>query len=507
MTNPDEPKRVPEPKLPRKRRSAVSRVFRSFFVLGLLALLVAGTAAVYAYQAFDFSGPLDANKVVTIERGLGTPEIASLLQEQGVIGDARVFSAMAYLTGARSRLKAGEYEFARGESMRDVMAKIAAGKSIAYKISIPEGWTSEMAVARLMENEVLTGEVSTVPPEGSILPDTYVFKRGMTRQKLLDDMQAAQARLLDEIWASRRPDLGLKDKEELVTLASIVEKETGLADERPLIASVFMNRLNKGMRLQSDPTIIYGIVGGKGKLDRSLTRTDIRTPTPYNTYTIAGLPPGPIANPGRAALQAVANHPNTDYIFFVADGSGGHAFASTLDEHNRNVANWRRMVSASEASAAAEEAEEAAAEAAATGASAAAPEAAPEPQPDPATATTQSLPAITPDPPAPSAESVPLPGATAAEAEPAAPGPAAVPVPEPQPQPPAAQVAAAEPPAPASPEPAETPAEAPAAAAPVPVQKPVQKPAQQVAEADLEPGSIVTVKGRLVAIPVPNPRR
>jgi UPF0755 protein len=173
------------------------------------------------------------------------------------------------------------------------------------------------------------------------MPDTYLFKRGMTRRQLVEDMQAAQIKLLDEIWAARKSGLAIRSKEDAVILASIVEKETGVTSERPLIASVFLNRLAKGMRLQSDPTIIYGIVGGKGKLDRPLTAADITTPTPYNTYTMNGLPPGPIANPGRAALEAVVNPPETPYLYFVADGTGGHAFAATLEEHNRNVAKWR----------------------------------------------------------------------------------------------------------------------------------------------------------------------
>ncbi|MGL4592005.1 MAG: endolytic transglycosylase MltG [Aestuariivirga sp.] len=501
MTNSSEPQRVPEPKLPRKRRSAISRVFRSLFLLGLLAAVVAGIGAFYAYQQFTLPGPLAGNKVVVIERGLGTPEIAAQLQDAGVIGDARVFSAMAFATGARGKLKAGEYEFAKDESMRDVMAKIAAGRSIGYKISIPEGWTSEMAVARLMENEILTGAITAIPTEGAILPDTYVFKRGMTRQKLLEDMQAAQDELLERIWASRRPDLGLKSKEELVVMASIVEKETALADERPMVASVFMNRLKKGMRLQSDPTIIYGIVGGKGKLDRALTRTDIRTPTPYNTYTIGGLPPGPIANPGRAALEAVANHPNTDYLFFVADGSGGHAFASTLEEHNRNVANWRRLVSAEEASATAEvESEtpgtaEAGAEAGQPSTAAVDPPAEGAPAAEPP-ATAQTLPDISVEPPVAEAAAEPLPGATADTETVPVPGPAAVPVPQPKPA--ALASVTVDPPAAET----ETPADGQA-----PVAKPVQKPAAQVAVTDLEPGSLVKVDGKLVAIPVPNPRR
>ena len=200
-----------------------------------------------------------------------------------------------------------------------------------------------MAVARVTENEVLTGDVTAMPVEGAIMPETYVFHRGLTRQKMLNDMQAAQAKMLDEAWKARAVSSVLKTKEEAVTLASIVEKETAIPEERPVIASVFLNRLKQGVRLQSDPTTIYGLVGGKGKLDRGLTKDDLASDTAYNTYKIDGLPPGPIANPGRASLEAVLNPPDTGYLYFVADGSGGHAFAKTLDEHNANVAKWRAI--------------------------------------------------------------------------------------------------------------------------------------------------------------------
>jgi len=190
---------------------------------------------------------------------------------------------------------------------------------------------------------VLTGEVTTVPVEGAIMPETYVFRRGLTRQKMLNDMQAAQNKILDEAWKGRAPSDVLKTKEQAVILASIVEKETAIPEERPLVASVFLNRLKQGVRLQSDPTIIYGLVGGKGKLNRGLTKDDLASDTAYNTYKIDGLPPGPISNPGRASLVAVLNPPDTGYLYFVADGSGGHAFAKTLEEHNANVAKWRAI--------------------------------------------------------------------------------------------------------------------------------------------------------------------
>ena len=479
MTHSSEPQRVPEPKLPKKRRSAASRVIASLLLLAVLATIAAGAAGFYAYQEYTLPGPLADAKIIEIGKGKSTPEIAAQLEEEGIISDARVFSTMAYVTGNRSRLKAGEYEFASDMPMRDVLALIASGKSITYKISIPEGWTSDMAVSRVLANEVLTGEVTRPPPEGAIMPDTYVFKRGLTRQKLLDDMQAAQAKLLDDIWAVRSPSLTLRTKEEAVILASIVEKETGVAEERPVIASVFLNRLQKGMRLQSDPTIIYGITGGKGKLDRPLTRTDIRTPTPYNTYTINGLPPGPIANPGRAALEAVTQPPSTDYLYFVADGSGGHAFATTLEDHNRNVADWRKK-SRDTASAAAEDSAET--------------------EPAPATG------AVVAEPPATELDAQALPDI---EAPP--PGPAETPDPATTEAPPVPAETA-----PVEAAPVETPSTGtPPDAAETPP-KPKAKPAKPTADAappeaeapaEPEPGSVLTLNGKLVVIPKAKPQR
>lgn len=350
--------KVPGPRRRERRASAVSRVLLWTVLLGICAGLAALVAGFFAYSAFTAAGPLAERKVVVVEQGLSAAEIGTALEQGGVISNGRVFAAMAQLTGQRTQLKAGEYDVPAAASMQQVMSMIASGRAITYKITIPEGFTSEMAVARVNASEVLTGAPATPPPEGAILPDTYVFQRGMTRQKLVEDMQAAQTRLLEELWASRVPVPAIATKEQAVTLASIVEKETAVPEERPVIASVFMNRLSKGMRLQSDPTIIYGITGGKGRLDRALTRKDIDTPTEYNTYRIDGLPPGPIANPGRAALEAVLNPTPTKHLYFVADGTGGHAFAATLAEHNRNVRKWRKIEGNAAAAAAAEEAGE-----------------------------------------------------------------------------------------------------------------------------------------------------
>jgi UPF0755 protein len=339
-----EPVRVPQPKLAKVRRSAFSRVLVSLFVLALLTGVLVAGAAFYGYTVFTAQGPLATKTVYIIKPGEKRSEVGAALQDAGIISSASIFTAAAYVNGLRGgHLKAGEYEFPEHASIDEVLGIVTSGKTIAYKITIPEGWTSEMAAARVAENEVLTGDVTTVPAEGAILPDTYVFRRGLTRQKMLDDMKDAQSKMLDTLWNARAPDSILKSKEDAVTLASIVEKETGVPEERPLVASVFLNRLKQGIRLQSDPTIIYGLVGGKGKLDRGLTRDDIASETPFNTYKIPGLPPGPIANPGKASIEAVLNPPDTGYLYFVANGTGGHAFAKTLEEHNANVVKWRAI--------------------------------------------------------------------------------------------------------------------------------------------------------------------
>ena len=350
--------KVPEPREEVRRSSALFRVLTRTFLILLLAAIAAAVTAFYLRSEYAGPGPLAEDKVFIVEPGLSAPEIGEALQRNGIISSGRLFTVMAQLSGQRVRLKAGEYAFPTAASLRDVIALIASGKAVTYKISIPEGFTSEMATARVNANDILTGPPAAAPPEGAILPDTYVFQRGMTRQKLLEDMQTAQKKLMDELWPKRQPVPAITTPEQAVTLASIVEKETAVAAERPLIAAVFLNRLAKGMRLQSDPTIIYGIVGGKGRLDRPLTRADINAETPYNTYRIDGLPPGPIANPGRAALEAVLNPQPTDFIYFVADGSGGHAFATSLEEHNRNVKAWRQIAGNAAAAAAAAAPEE-----------------------------------------------------------------------------------------------------------------------------------------------------
>ena len=330
-------------KPPRRPRgfglSGLSGLLTFVLVIGLLGVAVLVWSVIESRKP----GPLAADKIVIIEREDDSGTIGEQLERAGVVDSALWFSAMTMIDGGRSSLKRGEYAFKAGVSLRQVEAELIAHKVVQHKLTIPEGLTSDQVVERLRDDDVLIGDVKEPPREGSLLPDTYLFERGDTRQAELTRMGKAQAKVVDEIWAKRAPDLPIKSPGELVTLASIVEKETGKADERPRVAGVFINRLQKHMRLQSDPTIVYGLVFGKGTLGHPITKAELDQATPYNTYNIDGLPPGPICNPGKAALEAVANPTRTKELYFVADGTGGHAFAETLDQHLKNVAHWRQI--------------------------------------------------------------------------------------------------------------------------------------------------------------------
>ena len=333
---------------PSRSRQARNRwvVFFNFVVSAIfLAALGAGAAVYLGKRAFDGPGPLAHSDTVLVRPGSGLVDIANLLERNGMISDARIFRIGVQIHGKGDQLKAGEYEIRARASMHEIMDLLESGRSVLYSLTIPEGLTVEQAVARIAEHEALVGDLpEQMPSEGWLATDTQRFTRGTTRAEIIDKMVAEQTRLVESIWEKRADDLPIETIEEFVTLASIVEKETGRADERPRVAAVFINRLRKGMRLQSDPTIIYGLFGGKGKpADRPIYRSDITKPTPYNTYVIDALPPAPIANPGRAALEAVANPSTTDELYFVADGLGGHVFAATLDEHNENVQRWRAL--------------------------------------------------------------------------------------------------------------------------------------------------------------------
>ncbi len=334
----------PLPGAPEKkpRRSTFSK-FSGFLSFLMIALLVVLGGYMWMTLQARKAGPLAADKVVVITREDNDGSIAEQLEHAGVIDSALWFSAVTILDGNSRSLKRGEYEFKAGSSIKQVEEVLAAGKTLLHSVTVPEGLTSEQIVQRLRENEFLSGDIKDAPREGSILPDTYKFAKDWPRQKIIAKMVEDQTKAVAEIWQKRARDLPIKSPGELVTLASIVEKETGKADERPHVAGIFINRLQKRMKLQSDPTIVYGLVFGKGTLGHSITKAELDQATPYNTYVIEGLPPGPIANPGRAAMEAVANPTHTKDLYFVADGTGGHAFAETLDQHLKNVAHWRQV--------------------------------------------------------------------------------------------------------------------------------------------------------------------
>jgi UPF0755 protein len=358
---------TPPPKRSRASRSQIV-VFMNFVVTSaMFAVLAAGVALYVGKREFDGPGPSTTTTNFMVRPNTSATEIADQLERRGLISDSRIFRLGLRAYDKGGALKPGEYEIKAGASMRDIMNLLESGKSVLASLTIPEGLTVEQAFQRIAEHEALTGDMpSEIPPEGSLIADTQRFTRGATRQQIIDKMMADQKRLIESIWNRRVSNLPIADINEFVTLASIVEKETGVADERSRVAAVFINRLNKGMRLQSDPTILYGLFGGKGRpADRPIYQSDIDKPTPYNTYIINGLPPGPIANPGRESLEAVANPSKTEDLYFVADGTGGHVFAATLDEHNENVARWRAIQK--------KQAEEAAKAAAAAGSEGAAP--------------------------------------------------------------------------------------------------------------------------------------
>src|SRR2546429_1018991 len=340
-----EPEQVPPP----PRRSERAR--NPFVVIGnaiitilILLMIGAGVAYYYGKQTLESAGPLREDRVVNIPARAGKRDISDVLQREGVINvNPWIFIGSVYALKASSDLKPGEYLVQKNASLRDVIGTIVEGKVVQHAITIPEGLTSEQIVARLIDNDIFAGGVREIPREGTLLPETSKFPRGTTREQVIQRMQQAQKRIVAEIWEHRSPDIPIKTPDQLVTLASMVEKETGKADERSRVAAVFVNRLRQRIKLQSDPTIIYGLVGGKGTLGRPIKRSEIQQPSPYNTYVVDGLPPGPIANPGRASLEAAANPARTRDLFFVADGTGGHAFTETYDQHQKNVAKLRTM--------------------------------------------------------------------------------------------------------------------------------------------------------------------
>lgn len=375
-------------------RSIASNALTLFIVL----LVVAAGILAWGRQEYSGPGPLAEAICFRVERGASLSAVSRALEAQGAVSDARIFRIGADYSGKAQGLKFGSYLIPPGASMAEVVddlttsgqstcgreinfrigvnavdvilreldpasnryvevvkfdpaaeavpqayVEVAEEPDVRFRVTLAEGVTSWQVVEALKRAEFLGGEIKAVPPEGSLAPDSYEVARGDDRQALLDQMAARQAAILADLWAARVDGLPYDTPEEALIMASIVEKETGVPEERPQVASVFINRLAQGMRLQTDPTVIYGITKGEGVLGRGLRQSELRRETPYNTYVIDGLPPTPIANPGRLSIEAALNPAVTDYLFFVADGTGGHAFATTLDEHNENVARWRAI--------------------------------------------------------------------------------------------------------------------------------------------------------------------
>ncbi|MBC6437310.1 MAG: endolytic transglycosylase MltG [Rhodobacteraceae bacterium] len=371
-----------------------------------LAFIVLAVAVSWARHQFFAAGPLEQAIFFHVERGAGVRTVAENLAARGAVSSTLVFVLGAQYAGQADAVRFGHYEIPAGASMQEILDIVTSGgppvfrytatfvlrthgtgemrlrervpgtgdilelatfayeegvpqiyrdltggdAGVVYRVLVPEGLTSWQIVEGLKRAGFLTGEVPDLPPEGSLAPDTYQVVRGQARQALLDRMRTAQEAIIASVWAARADDVPLDTATEALILASIIEKEASVPEERGQVASVFENRLNRGMRLQTDPTVIYGVTNGRGVLGRGIRQSELRDDdNPWNTYVINGLPPTPITNPGRAALEAAVNPDETDYIFFVADGTGGHAFAETLDEHNRNVARWRRIEAAREA--------------------------------------------------------------------------------------------------------------------------------------------------------------
>jgi UPF0755 protein len=298
----------------------------------------------YGFQYYNSAGPLTEETTLLFKKGTGFEEIVDQMAEAGVIRHKLTFKVIAVLNGQARKFKAGEYRFTAFTTPRLIMDMIGEGKVVIHRLTVAEGLTVQQIKDLLAKELLLEGEISGTIPEGSLLPETYHYTYGDLRQGIIDRMQSGMKDTIAELWEKRKKDLPITTPEQAVVLASIVEKETGVASERGLVASVFINRLRKGMKLQSDPTAIYAVEKDKGPLNRLPLLSDLKYDSPYNTYMYPGLPPAPISNPGRAALEAVLNPPETAYLFFVATGNGGHNFSSTLAGHNDNVKNYRRTL-------------------------------------------------------------------------------------------------------------------------------------------------------------------
>lgn len=316
---------------------------RVVFQVLVVFLVIGCGVALWGNHEYTKPGPLTAPATVIIPKGAGLETIGQKIAQAGVIRSAQVFTLIMRVTRLAHDLRAGEYAFTPGMAMRDATEMMLNGVTVKRRLTIAEGLTTRQVLSLVEVTKGLEGEIPDSVPEGSLLPETYFYEYGDKRSVLIERMRVAMREAVDTLWKERAPKLLIKSKEQAVVLASIVEKETALPAERPQVSGVFHNRLRRRMRLQSDPTVVYSVTNGSGPLDRPLTHADLAIESPYNTYRVRGLPPGPIANPGRAAIAAVLRPAKTRDLYFVADGTGGHAFARTLREHNRNVARWRKI--------------------------------------------------------------------------------------------------------------------------------------------------------------------
>jgi len=324
----------------------MKQLFYSFLSLMILGIALGAALLGWGVHQYTAQGSLTEEKLVMVERGTGVSSIADLLAQENIISQPTLFKVIGRFGHT---LKAGEYLFPANISMAEVISMMEEGEVYDRKITIVEGLTSHQIVKRLNERDDLSGKINNIPPEGTMLPETYHYIMGQDRNEIISIMQRDQDVIFKKYWTGRDDDLPFDTIEEAIILASIVEKETGVGGERSKVAGVFINRLRQGMPLQTDPTVIYALTkgdikeDGRGPLGRRLLRKDLKFSSPYNTYLNAGLPPGPIANPGIKAFDAVINPAEHDYFYFVADGTGGHSFGKTLAEHNRNVAAWRKI--------------------------------------------------------------------------------------------------------------------------------------------------------------------
>lgn len=333
--------------LPKREKRTLGII--SFF--GALTFIAGIVLAAYAFVNYQYEAkPKGENDEVVFQvpSGSGLSSIATRLEKDGLIKSAFLFKLVTKLRGNERNFKAGEFSVTSPASMRQIYDTLSEGKAILYPFTAPEGLTSAQIFRSMTKLDTLVDDSPELPAEGTLLPETYMTPRGMKKSALLKQMQKDQSDILDRLWVSRDPDLPIKTKAEAVILASVVEKETGISSERDVVAGVFINRLRKGMRLQSDPTIIYGVSKGEPLLNkkgqqRGIRRSEIDKKTDWNTYQIDGLPKTPICNPGKDAIAAVLKPAETDYLFFVADGTGGHVFAKTVREHNNNVIKWRKI--------------------------------------------------------------------------------------------------------------------------------------------------------------------